>query len=125
MSHRHAGCRSHAHAGGGDVHPFSLPGSTEHYAASRPVRVSHVALDVSLHFEDAAVKGSCTTRLTAVRDVEVVTFDAVDLDVSEVTVDGKAARLQKRAKSGGGEAFSKRGNHAASDENIAGHGHSD
>jgi len=32
------------------------------------------------------------------------------------------ARLKKRAKSGGSEAFTKGGNHAASDEHISRHG---
>ncbi|MBM4380682.1 MAG: M1 family metallopeptidase, partial [Deltaproteobacteria bacterium] len=87
MTHRHLGCcRS-------DVHPFSLPGATEHYASPRPVRVLHLALDVALDFERAAVSGTCTTRLAAVRAVDTVSFDAVELQVSGVTVDGKAARF--------------------------------
>ena len=98
MSHRHAGCRGHAQPGREDVHPFSLPGATEHYAAARPVRVQHVALDVTLDFDRAAVKGSCTTRLCAARDVETVTFDAVDLEVSEVTVDGRPATFSNSGR---------------------------
>ncbi|MEN9800836.1 MAG: hypothetical protein RL653_4533 [Pseudomonadota bacterium] len=98
MSHRHAGCRGHAHAGREDAHPFSLPGATEHYAAPRPVRVQHVALDVSLDFDRAAVKGTCTTRLSAVREVDTVTFDAVELDVSDVSVDGRPATFSNSGR---------------------------
>ena len=87
MTHRHLAC---CHS---DSPSFSLPGATEHYAAPRPVRVLHVSLDVSLDFERAAVSGTCTTRLAAVRGVDTVSFDAVELEVSEVTVDGKAARF--------------------------------
>ncbi len=73
--------------------PFCLPGATEHYAAERPVRAEHVRIEVDLDFDQQRVTGVCTTRLSAVRSVHTVTFDAVDLDVSEVHVDGRAARF--------------------------------
>ncbi|QDE80637.1 peptidase M1 [Myxococcus xanthus] len=73
--------------------PFSLPGATEHYAAERPVRAEHVRIEVDLDFDTHRINGLCTTRVSAVRPVHTVTFDAVDLDVSDVQVDGRAARF--------------------------------
>ncbi|ATB45074.1 M1 family aminopeptidase [Corallococcus macrosporus] len=73
--------------------PFSLPGATEHYAAERPVRAEHVRIEVDLDFDAHRITGLCTTRVWAVRPVHTVTFDAVDLDVSDVHVDGRAARF--------------------------------
>src|SRR5690606_40874247 len=46
----------------------------------------------------------------------------VEIRVQLAQADLIAPRLQKSAESGGGEAFSKRGNHAAGDEHIASHG---
>ncbi|GHG87585.1 M1 family aminopeptidase [Comamonas sp. JC664] len=73
-------------------HSFSLPGATEHYAAERPVRAEHVRIEVDLDFDTRSLRGLCTTRVSAVRPVHTLTFDAVDLDVSEVQVDGRPAR---------------------------------
>ncbi|WNZ62928.1 M1 family aminopeptidase [Myxococcus sp. MxC21-1] len=73
--------------------PFSLPGATEHYAAERPVRAEHVRIEVDLDFDTHRITGLCTTRVSAVRPVHTLTFDAVDLDVSDVQVDGRAARF--------------------------------
>lgn len=82
--HRHA-----AESAPSDPHPFSLPGATEHYAAERPVRAEHVRLELDLDFDQKRLSGICTTCLSAVRPVSTVTFDAVDLDVSQVLVDGR------------------------------------
>src|SRR6185295_9746562 len=68
--------------------PFALPGATDHYAASRPVQAEHIAIEVSLDFGEKSVTGVCTTRIQAVRDVSSFAFDAIDLDVSRVLVNG-------------------------------------
>ncbi|MFP2900466.1 hypothetical protein [Corallococcus sp. 4LFB] len=85
--HRHAP----AAAGSSDPHPFSLPGATEHYAAPRPVRAEHVRIELDLDFAQHTLAGTCTTRVSAVRTVSTVTFDAVDLDVTDARVDGRSA----------------------------------
>ncbi|HZI12624.1 MAG TPA: M1 family aminopeptidase [Myxococcus sp.] len=72
-------------------HPFSLPGATEHYAPERPVHAVHVRIELDLDFVQQRVSGVCTTRLSAVRPISTVTFDAVDLDVSQALVDGRPA----------------------------------
>ncbi|WP_338871307.1 M1 family aminopeptidase [Myxococcus stipitatus] len=72
---------------------FSLPGATEHYAAERPIRAEHVRIELELDFDQGRITGLCTTRVSAVRLVSTLTFDAVDLEVSGVTVDGRSARF--------------------------------
>ncbi|MFP2912910.1 M1 family metallopeptidase, partial [Pyxidicoccus sp. 3LFB2] len=86
--HRHA-----SESAPSDVHPFSLPGATEHYAAERPVRAEHVRIELDLDFDQRRISGVCTTRVSAVRALSTVTFDAVDLDVSQVLVNGRSARF--------------------------------
>ncbi|NMO16504.1 peptidase M1 [Pyxidicoccus fallax] len=87
--HRHAA----GSAAASDPHPFSLPGATEHYAAERPVRAEHVRLELDLDFDEHRLSGVCTTRIAAIRPVSTLTFDAVDLDVSQVLVDGRPTRF--------------------------------
>jgi aminopeptidase N len=77
-----------------EPHPFAFDTATPHYAADRPVRPEHVKLDVRLDFQKKALAGTCSTRLRAVRAVKEMRFDAVDLEVSKVTVDGKAATFR-------------------------------
>ncbi|MCE9669141.1 HEAT repeat domain-containing protein [Myxococcus stipitatus] len=76
-----------------DAHSFALPGATEHYAAERPVRAEHLRLELDLDFEQARISGVCTTRVSAVRALSTLTFDAVDLEVSRVLVDETPARF--------------------------------
>jgi aminopeptidase N len=88
-------CHRHAPAvtSPADPHPFSLPGATEHYAAERPVRAEHVRIELDLDFDARALSGTCTTRVSALRDVSTVTFDAVDMDILQARVDGHPARF--------------------------------
>ena len=76
-----------------DRHPFELPGATAHYAADRPVRAEHVRLELTLDFEKSELAGSCLTRLRAVREVDALTFDAVELEVESVRVDDKRTQF--------------------------------
>src|SRR5437868_510498 len=71
--------------------PFAFPGATDHYAADRPVRAEHVRIQVDLDFDARSVEGVCTTRLEAVREVRSFAFDAVELEVSRVLVNGARA----------------------------------
>ena len=74
---------------------FALPGAEEHYAADRPVRAEHVRIQVALDFEEKSVEGVCATRLQAVREVESFAFDAVELEVSRVLVNGARAEFDR------------------------------
>ncbi|MFT3839601.1 MAG: M1 family aminopeptidase [Myxococcaceae bacterium] len=81
-----------------EPHPFALESATEHYAADRPVRPELVSIDVELDFAKKTVSGKCATRLRAVRKVTSLDFDAVDLDVEKVEVDGKQAHFTNDAR---------------------------
>ncbi len=74
-----------------EPHPFSLESATLHYAEDRPVLARHLALDLSLDFARLSISGTATHTLEVVRPVKRLTFDAVDLEVTKVEVDGKPA----------------------------------
>ena len=78
-----------------EPHPFSLETAKLHYAEDRPVTAVHLALDLDLDFEKASVSGVATHSLVAVTPVKRVSFDAVDLDVKKVEVDGKPVRFHQ------------------------------
>ena len=69
---------------------FELPTDSVHYAPDRPADMRHVKLDVTLDFEQETVSGTVYTTFTALYDeVRTVTFDAVELAIESVSVDGK------------------------------------
>lgn len=74
-----------------EPHPFALETATSHYAADRPVRALHLRLEVELDFAARSLTGAVTHRLQAVRAASQVTFDAVELEITAVTVGGRAA----------------------------------
>ncbi len=76
-----------------EPHPFSLETAKLHYAEDRPVIADHLALELDLDFENASVTGVATHSLVAVGVIKRVTFDAIDLDVRKVEVDGKAVEF--------------------------------
>lgn len=77
----------------GETQRFALPGATEHYAPDRPVLTEHIRIEVELRFESKEVIGTCTSSIRAVREVSTLAFDAVDLDVARVFVNGKRANF--------------------------------
>jgi aminopeptidase N len=77
-----------------EPHPFAFETARTHYAADRPVKPVHLALDLKLDFPKKALSGTCSTSFLAVRAVKEVRFDAVDLEVGKVTVDGKVATFK-------------------------------
>src|SRR5690349_1854672 len=81
-----------------DPHPFELPGATEHYAPDRPLLAEHLRLELALDFDNKALSGICTTRLKAVRDVQTITFDAVELDVASVELNGQRQRFSNTGR---------------------------
>src|SRR5437879_11781233 len=69
---------------------FALPGDEPHYAPDRPADVRHLDIDVTLDFERAAVRGVVTTRFAALFErVSTVSFDAAELAIESITLDGK------------------------------------
>jgi len=72
--------------------PFAAPGTRTHFVGDRPARLEHVRLDWNLDLARKRLDGTATLRLLARRDqLATLTFDAVELDVESVTVDGHAA----------------------------------
>ena len=84
--------------GDGETQRFALPGATEHYASDRPVLTEHIRIQVELRFDSKEVIGTCTSLLRAVREVSTLAFDAVDLDVGRVLVNGKRATFSNSGR---------------------------
>ena len=72
-----------------EPHPFSLETATLHYAEDRAVAAQHLALELDLDFVKHALTGVATHSLLAMRPLKQLRFDAVDLDVTRVELDGK------------------------------------
>ncbi len=69
-----------------EAHPFSLAGSSHHYAADRLIRITHLRIDVRLDFATRSVRGTTLTTLEATAATKLLEFDAIDLEVSKVKV---------------------------------------
>lgn len=76
-----------------EPHPFALETARLHYAEDRQVVAQHLSLAVDLDFDTQSIAAVATHTLRAVRQVERISFDAVELAVSRVDVDGKRARF--------------------------------
>ncbi len=72
-----------------EPHPFALETATLQYAPDRPVTAKHLAIDLELDFAKQSIAGVVVHTLEAVREVSAITFDAAELQVSRVDVDGK------------------------------------
>ena len=71
-----------------DTRSFELPGAKPHYNPDRPGQVDHIFLDLILDIPNQSFKGTCTTTITPVRPgIELLTMDAVDLDIESVLVE--------------------------------------
>ncbi len=74
---------------------FALPGDTAVYAPDRPADVRHVDIDVTLDFATDSVHGVVTTHYSALFDtVREVTLDAAELNIEQVTMEGKKTALE-------------------------------
>src|SRR5262245_26774920 len=72
--------------------PFAPPGTRTNFLADRPVRLDHVRLDWDVDLVGKRLAGTATLTLTVRRDgLTGLTFDAVELDVEAVTVNGQPA----------------------------------
>jgi aminopeptidase N len=68
---------------------FELADDHVQYAPDRPADVKHVKLVITLDFERETVSGTVSaTFSTLYEEVKSVTFDAIDLQVERVTLDG-------------------------------------
>ncbi|MEN9518925.1 MAG: hypothetical protein RLZZ381_1513 [Cyanobacteriota bacterium] len=72
-----------------DRQSFELPGARPHYNPDRPGQVKHIFLDLILDIPHQSFKGTCTTTILPVRSpINLLTMDAVDLEIESVLVDG-------------------------------------
>src|SRR5690349_7400258 len=72
--------------------PFALPGTRTNFMADRPARLDHVRLEWDLDLEGGRLSGVAELALTVRRGgLAAITLDAVELDVAEVTLNGRAA----------------------------------
>ncbi|MBF6601182.1 MAG: HEAT repeat domain-containing protein [Dehalococcoidia bacterium] len=71
---------------------FPLAGDTPHYARDLVVDVRHIRLEIRIDPAVRTVAGTATHRVSAINDgVRGVEFDAVEMQVTGVTVGGKPA----------------------------------
>lgn len=76
---------------------FALPGSTLHYGPDKTVDVEQIDLHLVPDLERRRLDGVCTSRVRALDEpVEILTLDAVDLNVSSVESAGRALRFTPR-----------------------------
>jgi aminopeptidase N len=68
---------------------FALPGARPQYMPDKPGNVEHIALIVSIDLEAKSLTGSCRIRLRVIDGgVRTLRLDAVEMQVSAVSVDG-------------------------------------
>jgi len=71
--------------------PFSPPGTPLRFAADRPFRVASVRLELDLDLAGRRLSGAVTHRIEARQEaLASVSFDAVELSIDAVVVDGAA-----------------------------------
>jgi aminopeptidase N len=69
--------------------PFAPPGAPTHYLPDRPVSVQHVRLEFELDLAARQLVGRASLTLRCRRDdVRRIELDAVDMDITEVKIDG-------------------------------------
>ncbi len=57
-----------------------------HFPADRPADIVHIKLDLHVNVPDKSVGGTATIDLVALRELRSIRFDAVDFDVTSVTM---------------------------------------
>jgi aminopeptidase N len=104
----------------GDRLSFRLPESKAHYAPPMEYRTRHMKIELDVDFAKKRISGSCTLDIEPVKKgLEVARFDAYDLDISGVKVNGTAAEFEYdgrelKVKAGTGGKWSVRVDYAAS-----------
>ena len=74
---------------------FVLPESRPHYAPRRDYHTSHIKIELALDFEKKGITGACTLDIEPMRkDLGWARFDAREMTIGAVSVDGKQARFE-------------------------------
>src|SRR5262249_54654356 len=78
----------------GPVRSFALPGDRPTYAPDRPADVRHMDINVRLHFPERSISAVVTTAFSVLfEQIQVVSFDAAELEIKRVTLAGTGAPL--------------------------------
>lgn len=76
---------------------FALPGARLQYGPDKRVEVEHIDLRLEPHLEERALDGVCTTTVRALDEpVDRLTLNAVDLQISAASRDGKPVEFERR-----------------------------
>jgi aminopeptidase N len=91
----HAACsRAYGAAMMAGSKPHPLAGDTAHYAPDLVVDVKHIKLEISIDPKAKSIAGTATHTVVAINDnPRSVSFDAVEMRVTKVTVGGKPAKF--------------------------------
>src|SRR5579884_2163962 len=74
--------------------PFAPPGTRTNFVGDRPVRLEHARLDWDLDLAGRRLSGLATLTVVVRRDrLTTLVFDAVELDVQDVSVAGRVAEF--------------------------------
>ncbi|AFY74934.1 aminopeptidase N [Synechococcus sp. PCC 7502] len=74
---------------------FEMPGAKPHYNPDRPGQVEHICLNLSLDIPKQSVEGTCEITIKPVRnDIHELIFDAVNLQITAVTIQEIAQRFE-------------------------------
>jgi aminopeptidase N len=77
---------------------FAFPGTRPKFAPDRVVDILHIALVLDVDPEARSVKGTATLRASALGPTHAVELDAVELEISKVTANGKPAKFRHDGK---------------------------
>jgi aminopeptidase N len=89
----HAACAGASLALAGS-RPHPLAGDKPHYARDLVVDVRHIKLEVRIDPKAKRIEGTATHEVQAINDgVRGIDFDAAEMEISGVTVDGKPAKF--------------------------------
>ncbi|PWT72466.1 MAG: hypothetical protein C5B60_09505 [Chloroflexi bacterium] len=78
----------------GDTRGFALPGDRPTYAPDRPADVQHMDINVILDFAEHSLSAVVTTNFSVLfEQIQVVTFDAAELQIKRASLAGAGAPL--------------------------------
>jgi aminopeptidase N len=74
---------------------FHLPESSKHYPPRMDYRTAHTRIELRLDFQKQRMSGACTLEIVPIRGgLSEARFDACEMDITGVTVDGTEARFE-------------------------------
>ena len=77
---------------------FAFPGTRPKFAPDRVVDIQHIALALDVDPVARTVAGTATLRAAAIGPVSAVELDAVELDITKVTANGKPIEFRHDGK---------------------------